>query len=245
MPKQSGLGMNFYVDGFDLSGDVGSIKKIACPQKTLPQTGVNKFAPERKGGQRDGLIQFNSWYNPGAGAEHAALSPLPTADVQVTVTTGTAVGSAAASQISKQVDYNGVRTDVGAFSLDIQAMATNWAMEWGELLTPGMRTDVAPVFAGAYDYLAASSFGWRSYLHITAFTGTNVTVQLQDSADNSAFANLAGGAFAVATGVGPQRIAGAPGSTVRRYVRANTTGTFTSVTLSVMFVKSNIADVVF
>lgn len=84
----------------------------------------------------------------------------------------------------------------------------------------------------------STDFGWNSYLNVFAFTGTDATVKLQDSADNVTFADLAGGAFAqVTTAPGAQRIAGAVTATVREYVRAVsvTSGGFASLTFAVSF----------
>jgi hypothetical protein len=74
---------------------------------------------------------------------------------------------------------------------------------------------------------------------VFAVTGTSVTVTLQDSADNVTFANITGGAFTAATGITAQRLA-SPGATdtVRRYVRAITTGTFTVGNFNLMFVRN-------
>jgi len=72
-----------------------------------------------------------------------------------------------------------------------------------------------------------------------AFTGTSVTATIQDSADNSTFATLTGGLrFTAATAAGVQRLQGGRTATVRRYLRVATTGTFSSATFSVVFVRN-------
>lgn len=244
MAKQSGLGMNCYIDGYNVSGDVGSIRKLNGGMKgTLPQTGIDKYAYERTGGIRDGAFQYNAWYNPTG--IHIPVSLLPTADVQATITTGTLIGSAAASVIAKQLNYDATRGNDGSLSFQIDCDSTNYGLEWGNLLTAGLRTDTTATNGVSNDYGAATSFGWRGFLHITAFTGTNITITIQDSADNASFAGFTSSAFALATGIGAQRIFGAAGSTVRRYVRVITSGTFTSCTFAVNFMKPSIADVVF
>jgi hypothetical protein len=81
-----------------------------------------------------------------------------------------------------------------------------------------------------------------------AFTGTDVTITLQDSADNSTFNNVTGGSFTAITGGAPtyQRIALATNATLRRYVRAVTTtsGGFTTVSF-VVSVCRNLGTVVY
>ncbi len=74
---------------------------------------------------------------------------------------------------------------------------------------------------------------------MTALTGTNVVVTLQDSANNIAFTNLASGAFtSVTSAPGWQRIAGGATDTVRQFIRIVTSGTFTSATFLVAFTRN-------
>lgn len=84
------------------------------------------------------------------------------------------------------------------------------------------------------DGAASSSFGGVAHLHLTAFSGTSITVDLEDSANDSTFAALA--SFAAKTGVSHERITFA--GVVERYVRVNISGTFTTATLAVAFARS-------
>ena len=79
---------------------------------------------------------------------------------------------------------------------------------------------------------------------MTAFTGTDVTIKIQDSADDSSYADLTGGAFTQVTSAPQaQRIATAAGATVRRYLRIATTTSagFTSVSFQVLVVRNQTA----
>jgi hypothetical protein len=109
------------------------------------------------------------------------------------------------------------------------------------MLTPFRKVDTTATNSTAVDYGAAAasvSFGWTAYLHVFAFTGTSVTVTLQDSADNSSFTALTGGAFTAATGRTKQQlISSSATATVRRYVRVATSGTFTNADFAVNFVR--------
>lgn len=69
------------------------------------------------------------------------------------------------------------------------------------------------------DESAQTTSGWVAHLHVSAFTGTNATLKLQDSADGAVWADLTGGAFTLVTGVTKERLTGAATATVRRYVR--------------------------
>jgi hypothetical protein len=241
--KQTGLGDNFYVAGYDLSGDIGAIDGISAPMSPLEITGILKSAPERTGGKRDGALDFSAWFNKAAGAAHLRLSPLPTADVIATYCRGTTLGNPGAAMVGKQIDYAGTRGDDGSFTFKIQAQANAYGLEWGRQLTAGKRTDTAATNGTSVDLGAASpgAFGLQAYLHIFSFTGTSCTVTIQESSDNGvgdAFAAVVGGAFTAATGITSQRIATAA-INVERYLRVVTTGTFSECTFAVTAVRND------
>lgn len=240
MTKTSGLGDNLYVGGYNLSGDIGSLESISGSVATLDVTGIDKSAYERIGGLRDGDIAFTSFFNPASSQAHPALSALPTADVVLTYARGTVLGNTAACLVGKQINYDPTRADDGALTFKVDAEANGYGLEWGTQLTAGLRTDTTATSpATGVDLTTVSTaFGWQAYLQVTAVTGTSVTVTLQDSADNSSFTNLTGAAFTAATGVTTQRLQGGSTATVRRYLRAITTGTFTVGTFSVVFVRN-------
>ena len=244
MPKQSGLGDQLYVAGFDLSGDIGSIASIGGGNKPLETTGIDKSGYERLGGERDGQLEFSAFFNPDPAQAHPVLSALPTADVIISYFRGTTLGNGAASLVGKQIGYDGSRNEDGSLTFKVAAQANGFGLEWGRMLTAGKRTDSAPTNGTGVDLVAVStSFGWQSYLHVFAFAGTSVTVTLQDSADDISYANLAGGAFTAATGVTSQRLGGAGGATVRRYLRAITSGTFSNAVFAVTFIRNDVATV--
>lgn len=246
MTKSSGLGDNFYVAGNNLSNDTSALSKIAGPLAVIDVTGIDKSAHERLGGKRDGQIDWTSFWNP-TGA-HPVLSALPTGDTLVSYYFRQVIGNPAANMVAKQIDYNPTRGTDGSLTVAVSAMANAYGLEWGQQLTPGIRTDAAATNGASWDGGAASNFGLQAYLHVFAFTGTDVTIKLQDSADNATFADLAAAAFTqVTAGPGWQRLAISNAATVRRYLRAVTvtTGGFTSVQFAVTAVRNLIAGVVF
>lgn len=248
MTKQSGLGDNFYVGGYDLSGDVGSLSGVSSPAGTLDFTGIDKFANERKYGIRDGSMSFNSFFNPTAGQAHPVLSALPTTDAVATYARGTTLGNPAACLVGKQVSYDPTRADDGALTLATQVQANGYGVEWGLQLTAGKRTDTAATNGTSIDTVASASFGGQAYLQVFAFSGTDVTIKIQDSANNSAWTDVTSFAFTQITSGTPQaqRLQLGLTATLRRYLRAITvtTGGVTSVTFSVVVVK-NAAAVTF
>jgi len=248
MAKQSGLGDALFVGGYDLSGDVGELSKISGSVALLDVTPINTSAHVRIGGLRDGQIAYKSFFNPTLGQEHTVLSALPTADQHMMYCRGTTIGNPAACMVAKQIDYNPTRDNKGMLTFAIQADANGYGLEWGRLLTAGLRTDTAATNGASIDGTAQSTFGAQAYLQATTFTGTDVTVKIQDSADNSSFADVAGLAFTAVTAAHvTQRIATSNAATIRRYLRAVTTtsGGFTSATFAVMVVRNPLANQVF
>lgn len=250
MSKQSGLGDALYYGGYDMSGDVQALGNVGGGPALLDFTDITQGAMARQGGLRDGRIEWTSFFNPGiaANAAHGLLSALPRGDVLVTYGRGTALGAPAACLNGKQVDYAPTRAADGSLTFAVSGQASSYGLEWGRLLTAGMRTDTAATQGASVDTGTALSFGAQAYLHLGALTGTDITVKVQDSADNTTFADVAGLSFAqVTTGPNTQRIAISNTATVRRYVRAVTvtTGGFTSATFAVVLCKNECAGVTF
>jgi hypothetical protein len=236
--KQGGLGDNLYVSGIDLSGDIGAVSRIGGGPAVQDVTGIDKSAMERIGLLRDGAIEYSSFFNPSPGRAHPTLSVLPTTDRIITYCRGTNLGSPSACLVAKQLNYDPTRAADGAMTIAGSTQGNGYGLEWGVQLTAGKRSDTTATNGTGVDFLAATSFGWQAYLQVFSFTGTSVTVTVQDSADNVSFAGFTSSAFTAATGVTSQRIAGASASTVRRYLRIATTGTFTQATFAVTFMKN-------
>jgi hypothetical protein len=247
MAKTAGMGDNFYLAGYDLSGDIGALSKIAGGPAPLVVTGIDQSAFDRIGGVREGGMDWQAWFNPAAGQAHPRLGSLPTADVIATYCRGTTLGNPAAGCVAKQINYDGSRGDDGAFTFAVQAQCNGFGLEWGRQLTAGKRTDGSATNGSSVDFgTGSTAFGLQAYLHVFAFTGTSVTVKIQESSDDGsgdAFADVTGGGFTAATGITSQRIATAAGLTVERYLRVVTTGTFSNAVFAVMVNRNATATV--
>lgn len=247
MAKQSGLGDNLYIAGYDLSGDINSLGNIGGGPAPIEVTGIDKSAYERIGGLRDGRMQMTSYFNPGTVPDraHARFKTLPTADVILAYFRGTTLGGPSANLVAKQINYDGNRGDSGEFTFAVEAQANGFGLEWGKSLTAGKRTDTTATNGSSVDFgTGSTAFGLQAYLHVFAFTGTSVTVKLQESSDDGgadAWADVTGGGFTAATGITSQRIATAAGQTVERYLRVATTGTFTNAVFAVSVVRNDVA----
>jgi hypothetical protein len=241
--KQSGVGDRLFIGGRNVSGDINSVGPVSGGGRVLDMTDITQEAMDRQLTVRDGQIGFKAYFNTDTGQAHDTLSTLPITDVIVSYFRGAALGSPAACVVAKQLDYNLTRPDDASLTFDVSALANLYGLEWGQQLTAGERTDTSGGNGTSADLTTVStSFGWQAWLHVTAVTGTSVTVTLQDSADNGSFTNLSGGAFtAVTSGTGhsAQRLQSASRTdTVRRYLRAVSSGTFSSATFAVVFTRN-------
>lgn len=242
MTKSPGMGDNLYMDQFDISGDVAAINSMSCPIATQNVTAINMSANARIGLKRDGAMDVTSYWNPGpeADAAHQVLRGLPVIDRQVSYFRGTTLGNAAASMIGKQVNYDPQRGDDGSLTGGVNTQANGFGLDWGRNLTAGKLTQTAAGNGTSVDHTTSSTaFGWAAYLHLFAFTGTSITVKIQDSANDSVWADLSGATFAAKTAIGFERIsAGATSTaTVRRYIRLVSTGTFSNAIFAVNFIR--------
>lgn len=244
MTKATGLAANLYVGGYNVSGSTASLSDIGGGPKPIVQTDITQSAQARAGGVRDGRINAVAYFNADTDAGHDAFSPLPRTDVLVSYHHAAATaGNPAVALVAKQVGYDLTRGADGSLTLAVNALANRYGLEWGVQATSGVRTDTAGSNGTSIDLTTVSTeFGWQAYVHVFALTGTNVVVTLQDSANDSAFTNLSGGAFTSITSAHQwQRLEGGRTDTVRRYLRAVSSGTFTSASFAVVFVRNDTA----
>lgn len=235
MAKETGLGANFYLDGYDLSGDTSSLENISKALNPIALTGIDKLAFERKSGQLTGRIAWTSFWNP-TGA-HPPLKLLPRTDRIPSYWHRPTLGAPVASMVAKQTNYDGSRTAEGGFMLKVDTLSNAFWLDWGLGLTVGKRTDTVATNGTGVDFTTSSAFGLQAYLQVFAFTGTSATIKLQESSDNGAgdaFADVTGGAFTLVTSAPQsQKIQTARALTIERYLRVVTTGTFSNLVFAV------------
>lgn len=237
MSKESGLGDNAYVGVYDVSGDVMSLGRIGGGPAAIDVTAINVSAHERIGGLRDGEISFTSYFNKASGAAHDAISGMASADLQVLYLRDTTLGDPAAALIAKQINHDGTRGADGSLTFAVQALANGYGLEWGVNLTAGLRTDTGATNGDGYDFGGAEDEGLQAYLVITSFTGTDITIALEESSNDGggdAYAAVTGGGFTQATGTTTERIATGTSLAVEQWLRVVSTGTFNPVTFAVV-----------
>lgn len=242
MAKSAGMNMRVFVDGYDISGDFQSFGGLGGGPAAIDVTGVDKEAPERIGGRRDGRMDATTHFNPesiaGGGAadrSHLVLRSLPLTDRMVMI--AHIPSGAVWHTVCKQGNYDPTVATDGAITCALQGLPNGYGVESGALLTPtGKLTQGAAGNVTSVDFGAGANFGLQAWLQVFAFTGTSATVKLQQSSDNGvgdAWADVTGGAFAAATARGTQRIETARNQAVERYLRVTTTGTFTNLVFAV------------
>lgn len=247
MAKQSGLGDNFFVDQYNISGDIASLDTISVPMSPLVSTGIDKSAVERLPGHRDAHLEGTSFFNDATSQEHDALKSLPTTDRVFTYLRGTTLGNPAFSMVAKQIDYNGNRADDGSFTFKFSADANAYGGDWGVQMTAGVRSDSTATNGTSVDFgTGSTTFGLQMYVHLLTFTGTSVTITLQESSDNGAgdaFAAVTGATTGALTTPQAMRLATSRTQTVERYLRVVTSGTFSAATFVVVVERNNASAV--
>jgi hypothetical protein len=238
MAKQSGLGQRLLVGGYDISGDIQALDAVHSALATLDVTDITQSAHSRIAGLLDGSLGATAFFD--SANAHPVLSALPTADVAASYLMGTTLGNPAACCVAKQIGYDPTRGTDGSLTLKTEFQANGFGLEWGEQLTAGLRTDTTATAGAVTDDGSSSSLGGQAYLQVTAFTGTSVTVAVQHATTSGgSYANVTGLAFTAVTAAPAwQRLATSASLTVDEFVKVTTTGTFTSATFSVVFVRN-------
>lgn len=246
MGKQSGLGDNLYVAGYDLSGDIGAVDTISGGPAVLDVTSIDKSAMQRIGGVRSGGIDYTAFYDTQTDQAHARLKLLPTTDQILTYCRGTTLGGPAACIVAKQLNYDPTRSPDGSFTFKVSSQSNGYGLEWGTQLTPGKRTDATATNGTGVDLGAtwSHSFGLQAYIHVFALASGTPTVKIQSSSDDAAtdaYADVAGATFGVVTANTAARVATASDLAIERYLRVVTTGIFSTLTFSVVVTANETA----
>lgn len=242
MAKKAALASLFFVQGFDISGDVGALNKISAARPVLDVTPINKSAVERVMGLADGSISFNSFFNDAAGQQHLALKAVPTTNIIATFCQAQSVGSEAACLLGKQNNYDHDRGSDGSIVATIDIEASGFALEWCQLLTAGIQTDSTASSGSSKDDSASSSNGLRAYLQVVDIDSGTPTVVIEDSPNDSTWSTLVS-FTAVVNGTEPTAERVIVTGTVNRYLRITTTGTFSNCDFVVAYQRGSSKDI--
>jgi hypothetical protein len=184
----------------------------------------------------DGKLTINGIWEGAANAIHDILTAAKRSagEVLTFCPMGYTVGYPAILLKSRQTNYEkgGSVNDVVKFTAAFQA---DGGIDDGVLLH-GNTAETATVNGTAVDNAAATSNGGVIHANVTTFTGTNCTIKIQHSTNNSVWADLA--TLTDFTAVGSLRAIVAAGTTVNRYLRMIISGgTFSSITPIVSFAR--------
>lgn len=241
MTKKSAQQMGMYVDGHNISTDVGALNQIGSPRKTMEVPNIDKTAMERLMTQSDAFVDFQSWFDDGTELGHNALSVLPTGNVVALVALGNAIGDVCAMIRGKQANYDGSRNQDGSLELQTQVHGDGVALEWGEMLTALVDTFSSASSASSKDDAASSASGLAAVLEIIDIDSGTPTVVLEDSPNDSTWATLIS-FTAVASGSEPASERKTVSGTVDRYLRLTTTGTFTNLDIAFGYRRGESTD---
>ena len=185
-----------------------------------------------------GTVQLGGFWDGDAAAVDEALDGV-LSDNSPVITVGlsgvAAVGDVATMLQGKLTTY-GVQSSVnGPVTVSAAATADGGVRNGGHILH-ALGAETSTFNGSTYDGAASSAFGGAAHLHVTAFTGTSLTLKIQHSANGSTWADLVSWTVSA---IGAQRTAVATGTTVNRYLRtAITAGTFTTITFATAFARN-------
>jgi hypothetical protein len=232
MAKSSGLAQDLWADGYQLGGDIGSINDASTPRGTQEVTGIDKSATERVALLSDFNIDFGAYFNDATGQIHTALKQLKTTDLNVMWILGTSIGSVVLMGVAKQIDYGPwTKAQDGSVNGATTAQGSaGTAPAWGVMLTAGKRTDTSATNGSSLDNAASSASGAEAMVQAEDFTGTSITIDVEDSPDDSAWTNLIVFTTISADNKSERKTVS---GTVNRYLRVASNGTFNPVTFVV------------
>lgn len=250
MAKRSGLGGALYLNGLDLSGDVGSIDQAAASRTLLSVPGIDKSANELIAGLATGALDFTGYFNDATDQLHLTARALGAAAAiqNITYAVATTIGDPAFMLRARQVDYAPSRSADGALTIPVTAVGVDGVIpEWGKMLTTGLVTQGSAAALASLDNAASSASGLAAMLHVASITGggSTLTVTIQESSDDGSgdawTTKLAMAGVAQASAATSER-ATATG-TVERYTRIITTGGWTQAKFALAMRRGTADDI--
>lgn len=232
MAFSHGKGASVLVDEYDLSAFLNTFDGAA----TADTAEVTTFGSSSKAyvaGTKDATISLGGFFDGTANAVDEVLQAALGGSALITLApAGVATIGNRVSLADCITTSYGVGATVGdAVTVSAEAQVTGGLLPGVLLASLVARTATGQT--AAVDNGASTAAGAKAFLHVTAFTGTNVTIKVQESPDNSTWADLI--TFSTATGATSE--SGTASGTIDRYLRVDISGTFTSVTFAVALAR--------
>lgn len=238
MAFSHGRNANVWLGGYDLTGYLDE----ANSQTAGDLAEASPFGSTVKGwvgGKSDATLAAAGFFDGSAAAiDEVFAAALNGVSREMThLIAGDARGARGRSMTAVETNYEVTTPADGVAAISMEAQSAVGPEPVFVVHPKGAET-VTGNDAASVDGAAATTASWAAYLHVFAVTGTvtpTLTARIQDSADNTTFADVTGGAFAAKTAIGSERIAGAAGATLRRYVRSAhvISGTTPSITYGI------------
>lgn len=227
-----GKGAAVLVGQYDLSAFLNNFESAATAD-TAEVTAFGASAKAYVAGQRDATLSFSGFFDGAASAVDPVLSAaLANARIFTLAPAGAAaIGNRAMLAEAFETGYTVTAPVADAVNISAEAQVSGGVASGVVLANLAARTATGNTTAN--DNAASTAGGAVAHLHCTAFTGTDITIKVQHSADNSTWVDLI--TFAQLTAAGSER-ASVTG-TVNRYLRVNISGTFTSATFAVAIAR--------
>lgn len=228
-------------NGYNLTGYLRNATaeiNVATPDTTV--WGLN--ATDHLVGTFSGSITSEGLFDGSSGAIHTRLSTaFASADSDITLLpAGSALGNAGFALSGTQVKYSVTEPVEDVVTVSFEAQSNGGAI----LPVSELQALTAVTSTGnktGIDGGAASATGWTAWLQVTAFSGTDCTIKLIDSATgvSSGMGDVSGGSFTQFTGITSEKIASSTTTAaLKQYVGVNFAGTFSSVTCSVVVARN-------
>jgi hypothetical protein len=249
MAKRSSLGGKFFLNGIDLSGDVGAVDSMGSPRELYDVTSVCKSATERIAGKADINISYTGFFNDATSQLHLtnrALGAAAAAQDILYAVAGAIGDPAFMAACVRQVDYAPTRGADGSLTIAITAQgAGGFAPEWGIMLTAGLASQCCDAALASINNATSGEgcsptstcLGIAAHLHVASITGgsSSFTAIVQQSSDN-------GSSDAFGTKLSMTTVAQASAPTSERksasgateqYLRVLTTGCWTNAKFAI------------
>lgn len=232
MPFVHGKGAGVWLNEFDFASDLTQYSF----GKTRQLVNVTTFGNDDKvflAGLGEGQINVQGIWNPASDQTDEEIVALDGSEVVVSAspTAAGAIGDRVHMVNGELANYQprAPHNDAVRFSASYTGDAGAYL---GVVLHHDNQESSTGNFASV-DGTAQTTDGATGFLHVTQFSGTDATITIEDSANDSTFGSLV--AFSQVTGVDSEKVTAS--GTVERYVRINLAGTFTNLTFIVSFAR--------
>lgn len=236
MAKVANLLTRIYLDEFDFSGVTHTTSMSIEPQLAVV-TSFSDSGPRRVMGSYDHSSDFLGYFEPTANLQDAQLHALTTdsADHYLLHLWGDNTRGAIAYEQIVHVSSKPLSASIGeAVLLDAEFVGAG-ALSRGVLLTDGEDTNTSTGNLTSVDCgTTSTSQTLQAVFRVLALTGSNVTLNVQQSSDNGssdAFATISGMTSGSLSAIGVVRTT--TSAATERYKRINVAGTFDSATFIV------------